>query len=91
MSNLSDKLRYLGRPVEEMDREQLLQLVHVLYRHILRTNKPQVNVTLADWVPNLGRVHDGGEKVCCCCGTTEGLHRDGAYGWRCDSDGCIVI
>ena len=26
---------------------------------------------------------------CCSCGTTKNLHKDGWYGYRCDSDGCI--
>lgn len=30
-------------------------------------------------------------KVCCVCGTTEGLHRDGWYGYRCSSVDCIVF
>lgn len=28
---------------------------------------------------------------CCVCGTTEGLHKDGWYGHRCDSDECMVL
>ena len=28
-------------------------------------------------------------KECCVCGTTENLHKDGFYGYRCDSDGCV--
>lgn len=28
---------------------------------------------------------------CCSCGTTEGLHKDGWYGYRCDKDGCMVL
>lgn len=32
------------------------------------------------------------EPECCCCGTKAGLHWDGAwYGYRCDSDDCIVF
>ena len=31
------------------------------------------------------------EKKCCCCGTTENLFWDGWYGWRCDSDDCMVF
>jgi len=26
---------------------------------------------------------------CCSCGTTENLHQDGRYGYRCNSDDCI--
>lgn len=28
---------------------------------------------------------------CCCCGTKVGLHKDGWYGYRCDSDDCLVF
>lgn len=26
---------------------------------------------------------------CCSCGTTKNLHKDGWYGYRCNSEGCI--
>lgn len=28
---------------------------------------------------------------CCVCDTTENLHKDGWYGYRCDSDGCVCF
>lgn len=28
---------------------------------------------------------------CCVCGTTERLHRDGQYGYRCSSDDCVMF
>lgn len=28
---------------------------------------------------------------CCCCGTTENIHKDGWYGYRCDSVDCMVL
>ena len=29
------------------------------------------------------------ERKCCVCGTTENLHDDGWYGYRCNSDDCV--
>jgi len=29
------------------------------------------------------------ERKCCVCGTTENLHKDGWYGYRCNSDDCV--
>ena len=29
--------------------------------------------------------------VCCVCGTKEGLHKDGWYGYRCDSEDCMCF
>lgn len=34
---------------------------------------------------------NGAEPECCCCETKIGLHKDGWYGYRCDSDDCIVF
>lgn len=28
---------------------------------------------------------------CCVCGTKEGLHKDGWYGYRCDSPDCVAF
>lgn len=28
---------------------------------------------------------------CCVCGTTENLHKDGWYGYRCDKPECMVL
>jgi organic radical activating enzyme len=30
-------------------------------------------------------------KVCCVCGTLDNVHRDGNYGYRCDSEACLVF
>lgn len=32
-----------------------------------------------------------GVPHCCVCGTTEGLHKDGWYGWRCNDPGCVCF
>lgn len=31
------------------------------------------------------------QNRCCSCGTTKGLFKDGYYGWRCRSDGCVPL
>jgi hypothetical protein len=31
------------------------------------------------------------QPKCCVCGTTENLHKDGWYGYRCDSQDCMVF
>lgn len=31
------------------------------------------------------------EPHCCVCGTTENLHKDGWYGYRCDSGDCVCF
>lgn len=49
--------------------------------------------SMKPWFAPAGLVHSCLVKtpVCCVCGTTEGLHKDGEYGYRCDKDECVCL
>lgn len=65
-----------------------------LYEHELYCGK----VSIADDERDLDTIIDNAmfsevtdPPSCCVCGTTENVHKDGWYGYRCDSDDCMVF
>jgi hypothetical protein len=55
-------------------------------RFVLRMTDDEFGEPYPVWILESHR-----PKKCCVCGTTENLHKDGWYGYRCDKPSCVCF
>jgi hypothetical protein len=77
---------YSGESIVDMERDIAECLDEATNPAMAEVLKDEYGIPKGRFVVRVQWIDD---PACCCCGTRENLHKDGWYGYRCNSTECV--